>query len=273
MTDLYAVMGNPINHSKSPQIHSQFAQQCKQDLVYSAMLVPIDGFDSAVKEFFKGSGKGLNITVPFKEQAFQIADELTERAATAQAVNTLKLMEDGRILGDNTDGAGLVHDITANNQISLTGKRILVVGAGGAVRGILQPFLAENPESITIVNRTFEKAQALAESFSGMGNINAQTFEALDGAFDVIINGTSASLSGDLPPLPPLVIAGNSVVCDMMYAKQPTVFMDWAKSHGAGTVIDGLGMLVGQAAVSFDLWRGYKPEIASVLTSMRAQLV
>ena len=166
-----------------------------------------------------------------------------------------------------------MHDITANNQISLTGKRILVVGAGGAVRGILQPFLAENPKSITIVNRTFEKAEALAENFSGMGNINAQTFEALDDAYDVIINGTSASLSGDLPPLSPLVVAGNSVVYDMMYAKQPTVFMDWAKSHGAGTVIDGLGMLVGQAAVSFDLWRGYKPEIASVLTSMRAQLV
>ena len=157
MTDLYAVMGNPINHSKSPSIHTQFSEQSKQDIVYSAMLVPLDGFESAVKDFFKGSGKGLNITVPFKEQAFQLADQLTPRAQTAEAVNTLKLMEDGTILGDNTDGAGLVSDLVSNNKVELKGKRILVVGAGGAVRGILQPFLEQQPAEIVIVNRTFEK--------------------------------------------------------------------------------------------------------------------
>jgi shikimate dehydrogenase len=272
MSDLYAVMGNPINHSKSPAIHTQFAEQAKQDLIYSAMLVPLDSFDSAVKDFFKGNGKGLNITVPFKEQAFQLADQLTPRAQTAQAVNTLKLMEDGSILGDNTDGAGLVSDLTVNNQVSLEGKRVLVVGAGGAVRGILQPFLEQSPTEIIIVNRTFEKAQALADSFQSMGNIQALTFDELSTPFDVIVNGTSASLSGDLPPLGSGVIDGDTVVYDMMYGKEPTPFMVWASDLGAKQAIDGLGMLVEQAAVSFELWREVKPNSKSVLKTLREQL-
>ena len=272
MTDLYAVMGNPIHHSKSPQIHEQFAQQCKQDLVYSAMLVPTDGFKNAVQEFFKGKGRGLNITVPFKEEAYKLADSLTQRAQTAQAVNTLVLQEDGSILGDNTDGAGLVGDLTLNNLVELKGKRILVIGAGGAVRGILQPFLGQSPKSIIIANRTFEKAQNLANSFSEFGNISAAHFNDLDEPFDIIINGTSASLNGELPPISASVIGSDTVVYDMMYAKQLTTFLEWAKLQGAKQVIDGLGMLVGQAAVSFEVWRNQRPNSAMVLEEMRKQL-
>lgn len=272
MTDLYAVMGNPINHSKSPSIHAQFAEQAKQDLVYSAMLVPTEGFEPAVKDFFKGHGKGLNITVPFKEQAFQLAASLTPRAQTAQAVNTLILQEDGTILGDNTDGAGLVRDLMINQQQELTDKRILVVGAGGAVRGILQPFLEQDPAQIVIVNRTFEKAQLLAESFKEFGAIEAKTFEELDGPFDLIINGTSASLAGELPPLPEVVVDASTCVYDMMYAKELTPFLKWAETLGAAKIIDGLGMLVEQAAVSFELWRGIKPDSKQVLQDLREQL-
>jgi len=272
VTDLYAVMGNPINHSKSPSIHAQFAEQAKQDLVYSAMLVPTEGFEPAVKDFFKGHGKGLNITVPFKEQAFQLAASLTPRAQTAQAVNTLILQEDGTILGDNTDGAGLVRDLMINQQQELTDKRILVVGAGGAVRGILQPFLEQDPAQIVIVNRTFEKAQLLAESFKEFGAIEAKTFEELDGPFDLIINGTSASLAGELPPLPEVVVDASTCVYDMMYAKELTPFLKWAETLGAAKIIDGLGMLVEQAAVSFELWRGIKPDSKQVLQDLREQL-
>jgi len=272
MTDLYAVMGNPINHSKSPQIHSEFAEQTSQDIVYSAMQVPLDGFESAVKNFFTKSGKGLNITVPFKEQAFKVADKLTIRAQTAQAVNTLILQEDGTILGDNTDGAGLVGDLISNHQVALKGQRILVIGAGGAVRGILQPFLSEQPHSITVVNRTFEKAQTLAKSFNEFGNISACEFEQLEGPFDVIINGTSASLSGELPPIPACVINEKTVVYDMMYGKELTPFLLWSQKNGAAKVLDGLGMLVGQAAVSFKLWRNKQPDSQAVLLNMRKQL-
>lgn len=272
MTDLYAVMGNPINHSKSPDIHAQFAEQAKENLVYSAMLVPIEGFDAAVHDFFKGHGKGLNVTVPFKEQAFQIANQLTPRAQTAQAVNTLALQEDGTILGDNTDGAGLVRDLVINQQVEITDKRILVIGAGGAVRGILQPFLEQNPKQIVIVNRTVEKAQALADSFKQLGNIEALDFGELTESFDVIINGTSASLTGDLPPVPESVLAAHTCVYDMMYSKELTPFLRWANNAGVDKAIDGLGMLVEQAAVSFELWRGIKPNSTQVLARLRQQL-
>lgn len=272
MTDLYAVMGNPINHSKSPDIHAQFAEQAKENLVYSAMLVPIEGFDAAVHDFFKGHGKGLNVTVPFKEQAFQIANQLTPRAQTAQAVNTLALQEDGTILGDNTDGAGLVRDLVINQQVEITDKRILVIGAGGAVRGILQPFLEQNPKQIVIVNRTVEKAQTLADSFKQLGNIEALDFGELTESFDVIINGTSASLTGDLPPVPESVLAAHTCVYDMMYSKELTPFLRWANNAGVYKVIDGLGMLVEQAAVSFELWRGIKPNSTQVLARLRQQL-
>lgn len=272
MTDVYAVMGNPINHTKSPQIHSEFAEQTQQDIVYSATLVPIDGFEHAVRDFFKGRGKGLNITVPFKEQAFKLADQLSPRALKAMAVNTLMLLPDGKILGDNTDGAGLVNDLTCNLNLELAGKRILIIGAGGAVRGILQPFLEQQPLSISICNRTYEKASELAASFKDLGNVNAMRFEELSEPFDLIINGTSASLSKELPPVPPAIIGQHTWVYDMMYGKEPTVFLQWAKSLGAAQCIDGLGMLVGQAAVSYELWRSIRPDTKIVLEKMRQAL-
>jgi len=272
-TDLYAVMGNPINHSKSPQIHTQFAEQTKQDLVYSAMLVPVDGFNSAVRDFFKGSGRGLNITVPFKEDAFAYVDQLSERAQTAKAVNTLIRQADGSVMGDNTDGAGIVRDLTVNLKVALKGRRVLILGAGGAVRGVLKPVLDEQPTEVVIANRTFEKAQALADDFAQFGAIRAQRFEDLSDSFDVIINGTSASLQGDLPPISAQVIGSHTHVYDMMYGKEPTPFMQWAKQHGAAAAYDGLGMLVEQAAESFYLWRGVRPDSVAVLNALRARLM
>ncbi len=272
-TDLYAVMGNPINHSKSPQIHTQFAEQTKQDLVYSAMLVPVDGFNSAVRDFFKGSGRGLNITVPFKEDAFAYVDQLSERAQTAKAVNTLIRQADGTVLGDNTDGAGIVRDLTVNLKVTLKGRRVLILGAGGAVRGVLKPVLDEQPTEVVIANRTFEKAQALADDFAQFGSVSAQRFEDLSDSFDVIINGTSASLQGDLPPISAQVIGPHTQVYDMMYGKEPTPFMQWAKEHGAAAAFDGLGMLVEQAAESFFLWRGVRPDSVAVLNTLRARLM
>lgn len=270
MTDLYAVMGNPIKHSKSPSIHAQFAEQTGQDVMYTAMMVPIDGFEQAVKDFFKG-GKGLNVTVPFKEEAYTLATQLTPRAAKAGAVNTLKLLENGDILGDNTDGEGMVQDLL-NQGVTLHGKRILVVGAGGAVRGVLQPVLAQLPSEVVIVNRTVEKAEALAQLFQTEGPILAAQFSEITGTFDVVINGTSASLNGEVPPIPASVIGPHTSVYDMMYAKEPTAFLSWAAEQGAGNVIDGLGMLVQQAAVSFELWRGVKPATEDVHDKLRALL-
>ncbi|WP_286717079.1 shikimate dehydrogenase [Thalassolituus sp. UBA2009] len=271
MTDLYAVVGNPIGHSKSPQIHSAFAAQTRQDLLYTAQLVPLDSFERALDKFFKHGGCGVNVTVPFKENAWRYADEFTPRAQRAQAVNTLKKMSDGRILADNTDGVGLVRDLTVNHGVTLTGKRILLLGAGGAVRGVLQPILEQQPAELIIANRTLSKAQTLAADFADLGNIKAAAFDALDGSFDVIINGTSASLSGDLPPLSPAVLTAGTVCYDMMYSTQTTVFNQWALDHGVTKAIDGLGMLVEQAAEAFALWRDVRPETATVITVLRGE--
>ncbi|MCP5325932.1 MAG: shikimate dehydrogenase [Oceanospirillaceae bacterium] len=274
MSDLYAVMGNPINHSKSPQIHSAFAEQTQQDLIYSATLVPLDGFEHAVQEFFRNAhGKGLNVTVPFKEEAYQLAQIHSPRALRAGAVNTLKRHEDGRIYGDNTDGLGLVADLTRNLQISLSGKRILLLGAGGAVKGVLEPLLAEKPAQIVIANRSIEKAIDLAKAFSDIGNVTGCGFAQVQGYFDVIINGTSASLQGDLPPLPSECVASHTQVYDMMYGAEPTLFMQWAKQQGAKAAYDGLGMLVEQAAEAFLLWRGVRPQTAPVMAGIRAKLL
>jgi len=271
MTDLYAVVGNPIGHSKSPQIHSAFAAQTRQDLLYTAQLVPLDSFELALDKFFKHGGCGVNVTVPFKENAWRYADEFTPRAQRAQAVNTLKKMSDGSILADNTDGVGLVRDLTVNHGVTLTGKRILLLGAGGAVRGVLQPILEQQPAELIIANRTLSKAQTLAADFADLGNIKAAAFGALDGSFDVIINGTSASLSGDLPPLSPAVLTAGTVCYDMMYSTQTTVFNQWALDHGVTKAIDGLGMLVEQAAEAFALWRDVRPETATVITVLRGE--
>ncbi len=272
MTDLYAVFGNPIAQSKSPDIHTAFAQSTGEKLVYEKRLAEVGEFVPAAKAFFADGGRGLNITAPFKLDAFSMALELSERAENAGAVNTL-LIKDGKFYGDNTDGFGLVYDITENLGWSLAGKKLLVLGAGGAVRGILQPILEANPSSVVVANRTASKADELAELFSRYGNIKGCGFTDLENSpFDMIINGTSASLTGELPPLPENIIDKNTFAYDLTYGAKPTVFMNWAAENKAVNIADGLGMLVCQAAESFYLWRGVRPETQSVINKIRQSL-
>lgn len=267
--DRYAVMGNPIKHSKSPQIHKVFAEQTNQELSYVAKLVPMDGFQTAVKDFQKQNGRGLNITVPFKQEAYELVDELRPRAKLARAVNTLIFMKDGRIGGDNTDGIGMVRDILNNHYGQLTGKRILLVGAGGAVRGVLGPLLHEQPQKVVIANRTVEKAMTLAKDFEDLGDVSVSAFNRLSGEFDWIINGTAASLQGEVPPIPTEVIGDHTDCYDMMYSNTITAFNAWANEQGARNTYDGLGMLVEQAAESFRVWRGIMPDTRMVIRDLR----
>ena len=269
MTDLYAVMGNPIGHSKSPQIHTTFAKITDQDLLYSAILVPLDGFDAAVDDFFRRGGKGLNITVPFKENAWRYADAFSARAKRAQAVNTLIQQDDGTVLADNTDGVGMVRDITVNQNVAIEGKRVLILGAGGAVRGVLQPVLEQSPAEVVIANRTVSKAEALAADFADLGCVSGCGFADVKGEFDLIINGTSASLAGELPPIPAACMTDKTVSYDMMYGAETTVFNQWALDNGAAKAIDGLGMLVEQAAEAFRLWRDVLPQTQAVMNALR----
>lgn len=272
MTDGYAVFGNPVEHSRSPDIHARFARQTGQDLSYGRQRVEPGAFKITADAFFLAGGKGLNITLPFKIDAFHYAQQLTARAQLAGAVNTLALRQDDLVLGDNTDGAGLVRDITANLRWRISGKKLLVLGAGGAVRGVLAPLLAENPAAVVIANRTAEKAHALAGAFAGQGLVEGCGFADLAGRqFDMVINGTSASLAGDLPPLPDNLLAPDACCYDMMYGKDPTIFMRWAGSRHAATA-DGLGMLVEQAAEAFYLWRGVRPETAPVIAWLRSDV-
>lgn len=267
----YAVFGNPIAHSRSPRIHQLFAQQTAQAMSYEAVCAPIDDFVGCATRFF-AQAEGANVTVPFKEQAFAWADELTPRAQRAKAVNTLKKLVDGRIQGDNTDGAGLVNDLL-NQGIELRGKRVLVLGAGGAVRGVLQPLLAQQPLELTIANRTVEKAEQLCAEFADLGPVAACGYDWIERPMDIIINGTSASLQGELPPLAPsLIQAGHTLCYDMMYGKELTAFNRWAKGLGAAQAIDGLGMLVEQAGEAFYVWRGVRPDTIAVLAQLRAEL-
>ena len=269
--DTYAVVGHPIKHSKSPQIHSQFALQTQQNLSYSAIDIAPGNFDKEVTKFFKGTGKGLNVTVPYKEEAFTFADQLTDRAKTAEAVNTLILNEDGSVTGDNTDGEGLVQDLLRNN-VQLENSRILLLGAGGAAKGVLLPLLAQNPTSIVIANRTLSKAEALIIQFKDE-KLTACSFEQTENqSYDVIINATSASLSGKLPAISTSIINSDIVCYDMAYGKSLTPFLVWSTQQGAGKVVDGLGMLVGQAAESFNIWRGIKPAVEQVLSDLRDSL-
>lgn len=268
--DQYRVFGNPIAHSRSPDIHHIFAQQSQQNINYQKQLVGIDGFTSAVTDFIKQNGKGANVTVPFKEQALALADELTERALLAGAVNTLTFKE-GKIFGDNTDGEGLVQDLITN-QVILKDSRVLLLGAGGAARGVLLPLLTQNPRFIVIANRTVSKADKLCQHFAD-NRITAASFDELaEQSFDIIINATSASLSGALPAIPSTIVNNNVVCYDMVYGKGDTPFLKWAKAQGALKLIDGLGMLVGQAAVSFSIWRGVTPQVQPVITALRASL-
>ncbi|SDU33029.1 shikimate dehydrogenase [Halopseudomonas salegens] len=267
--DQYAVIGNPIEHSKSPQIHALFARQTGQDLEYRALLAPLDDFAGTLRDFL-ATGLGVNITVPFKEQAWSLVDQHTPAAERAGAVNTIQRLPDGTLLGDNTDGKGLVRDIEVNNQLPLKGLRILLVGAGGAARGVIQPLLAAGPEQLCVVNRTVSKAEELATLFADLGPISAAGFEWIEEPVDLIINATSASLGGSVPAISThLIKPGHTVCYDMMYAKAPTAFNRWAAEHDAARCIDGLGMLVEQAAEAFLLWRGVRPETQAVLEALR----
>jgi shikimate dehydrogenase len=271
--DEYAVMGNPIAHSKSPQIHALFAEQTRQNIRYRAIQVDPGGFAQAVGNFFASGGKGLNITVPFKQEAWQLANQLSERARLAGAVNTLNPTADGGLYGDNTDGIGLVRDLVENLGISLTNRTLLLVGAGGAARGVIAPLLEHKPRQLTLVNRTMDRAHELVQQFAGIGKLDAKSFAALEGGeFDVVINATSASLQGDLPPLPVSTIVHAQMVYDMMYGREPTLFLHWARQQGAVKVSDGLGMLVEQAAESFFIWRDVKPDTAPVIQRLRSSL-
>ena len=270
MTDRYAVFGHPIAHSKSPQIHAAFARQTGQEMTYDAILAPLDGFADSVAQFIAGGGRGANVTVPFKEEAFKLAGRLSPRAQRAGAVNTLRFDADG-IVGDNTDGAGLVADLTRNLHCTLAGKRILLLGAGGAARGVIEPLLEQQPATLVIANRTVSRAQELARLFGPAlpeGGVTACSFDAADTPFDVVINATAASLAGELPPLSPRIFSANTLAYDMMYGRD-TPFLTFAATHGAITA-DGLGMLVEQAAEAFYGWRGVRPDTATVISALRA---
>lgn len=273
MADRYAVMGNPVAHSKSPCIHQLFAAQTGQSIEYTRILVEAGGFNAAVAEFLDQGGKGLNITVPFKEAAWQLAHTRSPRAEYAGAVNTLVLDQSGRHFGDNTDGVGLVRDLRDNHGAQLQGTRILLLGAGGAARGVIEPLLQEHPSLLVIANRTADKAIALARHFCTLGHTEGCGLADVAGqTFDVIINATAASLSGTVPDIDASVITPLSWCYDMMYGNEPTAFMRWAGLHGAGTVMDGLGMLVEQAAESFYLWRKVRPDTAPVIAVLRNKL-
>lgn len=275
--DEYAVMGNPISHSKSPLIHSAFAKQTRQSIRYRTIQVDPGGFEQAVGNFFASGGKGLNITVPFKQEAWKLADSLSQRASLAGAVNTLKPEPDKKLFGDNTDGIGLVRDLKNNLGVSLESKKILLLGAGGAARGVLSPLLDEKPQQLVIANRTSSRARDLAEQFQkqvkSAESLQGIGFDELDNhSFDIIINATAASLNDELPPIPDSSVANAEMVYDMMYGKQPTGFMLWAQQQGAAKTSDGLGMLVEQAAESFFIWREVKPETRPVINSIRESL-
>ena len=266
----YAVVGNPVKHSKSPRIHRLFASQMGLELEYTAIQLEAENFESQVQKFFAGGGAGLNVTVPFKEKAFLLADSCSERASLAQAVNTLSLDADGALVGDNTDGVGLVRDIKLNHRFEIQQRRILLLGAGGAVRGALSALVAEDPAEITIANRSADKALQLKTEFEHLVKLTASGFGDLDAiGFDLVINGTSLSLEGKLPPVSKAVISSACCCYDMMYGDSDTVFVSWARANGAVLALDGLGMLVEQAAESFAIWHGLRPQTQPVISQLR----
>lgn len=269
---LYCVFGNPIAHSKSPQIHAAFAAQTGEQLSYATRLAPLDGFAAAVHQFIAEGGRGANVTVPFKLEACALAATLTARARAAGAVNTLSFNAAG-IAGDNTDGAGLVADIVGNAGRAIAGQRVLLLGAGGAARGVILPLLQQGPAQLCIANRTRATADALVAQFAPAAGqpqvLSACGYEAPAAPFDIIVNATSASLGGAVPPLAPAAFGRHTLALDMMYGARPSAFMDFAAAHGA-QVRDGLGMLVEQAAEAFFVWRGVRPASRIVLDRMRA---
>jgi len=273
--DSYAVVGYPVAHSKSPMIHRMFSEQTGQKLVYGRMEVNPENFSTQVKAFFSAGGCGLNITLPHKESAWSLVDWRADNAQRAGAVNTLYRLPDGRLAGDNTDGTGLVSDIEKNHGGDLAGKRILILGAGGAVRGVIPRLLSADPAAITIVNRTVERAVTVAAVFEDLMPIKVLSYEQLaaqTSPYDWIINGSAAGLQGQLPALPDGIVDSQSACYDMVYAPGGTVFQEWANVRGARLALDGVGMLVEQAAASFHIWRGVRPDTAPVIKALRQSL-
>lgn len=273
MADQYAVIGNPVAHSKSPLIHQAFAAQVAHAIEYGRVLAPLHGFDETLLRLRESGFKGVNVTVPFKLQAYHLANRLTERAQDAGAVNTM-LLEGAAIVGDNTDGVGLVRDIQQNLHCDFGGKRVLLIGAGGAAEGVLHPVLEQQPALLVIANRSMDKALQMVKKVEDRGDfryvsVSAHAFDDLHGqAFDIVINATSTGLSDTALPLPPDIFATGALAYDMMYGRE-TPFMAFARQHGAGQVADGLGMLVEQAAEAFYLWRGIRPQTAAVIAKLR----
>lgn len=267
--DQYAVLGNPISHSLSPIIHHLFATQTHQALNYSALLVPLDDLEKTLTHFQTNNGKGVNITLPFKQQAFHLVNSCSERAQLAQAINTIRFNKDGSRYGDNTDGIGLIRDIISNHQYPIQNKRILILGAGGAARGIIAPLLNEQPNEIIIANRSVDKALLLAKEFSTLGKIQGSDFSSLENqSFDLIIHTTSAGLKNENLNLPTLLFRENHFCYDLSYGKKLTPFLQWATKNGATKLSDGLGMLVEQAAEAFFIWRRIKPLTGPVLKAL-----
>jgi shikimate dehydrogenase len=273
MADRYAVIGNPIAHSKSPRIHLELARQTGQDVEYGRILGTPDDFAGDLGRFFAGGGRGLNVTVPFKEAAWRLATERSPEAERAGAVNTLTRTEAGGLRGDNTDGVGLVRDLTVNHGFEFAGKRLLLLGAGGAARGVLWPLLETGPGELVIVNRSAHKAVALAEAAAQDGPVTGCGLDGLAGKrFDLIVNATSAGLGGEVPAIPPSCLAAGGWTYDMVYGDQPTPFCRWGSEQGAARALDGLGMLVEQAAESFFLWRGLRPDTSPVIALLRVEM-
>ncbi|MBF5002892.1 shikimate dehydrogenase [Diaphorobacter caeni] len=275
-TEKYCVMGNPITHSRSPWIHTRFAELTNEPVAYTRQHVELDSFQQAIKDFAAQGGKGCNITVPFKLEAAELATQKSERVTLAGAANTLTIHADGTISADNTDGLGIVADITRNAGVSITGRDVLLVGAGGAAAGVLGPLLREKPRRIIIANRTVEKASHLAESHAAIAaetgtELSASALDAITEDFDIIINGTASSLAGAQSPVPASVLRQGALAYDMMYGEKAQGFLDWATRHGA-IARDGLGMLVEQAAESFAIWRGVRPPAEQVLRELRAEI-
>jgi len=271
--DRYAVIGNPIGHSLSPDIHAAFSRQTGEKMAYGRILAPLDDFSRSVREFFGSGGKGLNVTVPFKEQAFSLSGQPSRRASLAGAVNTLSATAAGILAGDNTDGVGLLRDLGDNHNIDLEGSRILLIGAGGAARGVIAPLLEAGPEELLVTNRTAEKALLLARLFADLGPIRGCGFgDVSPEGFDIVINASAAGLSGQVPAVPVEVFKAARLAYDMMYSGTPTAFVSWARAQGAAEALDGLGMLVEQAAEAFFIWRGVRPSTGPVIADLRKSL-
>jgi len=269
--DRYAVVGNPVAHSLSPKIHTEFARQTAQQLSYEAIELASDAFTAGIAELQQMGFHGLNVTVPFKREAWELCDSLSDRAKIAGAVNTLSLQADGSIHGDNTDGVGLVRDLVDNLKIKIQDQNVLLLGAGGAVRGVLEPLLALSPAQLTIANRNLDRANALADDFTSSGKIEVVAYNQLSNkSYNLIINATAAGLSQQLPPIPASLLDRAGVCYDMMYdINKATSFVEWSTSRGVKQSYDGLGMLVEQAAEAFSLWRGVRPQTGNLLRMLR----